>query len=236
MRDMLRLAIAERAGIVQACSNLGASNTELPTQRVMAREFRYAISTVLLLMDMSVGQARSFDGDVDPITLTAAEIGLPEPERKYAAVTFTLGGELTDAIDFDASYTWSHTHGNTEGLVKTDNDQADPGWTTSYDYADLMDHGSGDLPNDHRHALKLAGLYSFTDNWIAGVVFRATSGAPKSVFSIHPAGVDNCASAIHGRLASVSSMTMQATMTPTAILCRVAAPDGCRGSLSSTCR
>lgn len=133
------------------------------------------------------------DGDIDPVTLTAAETRLPEPERKYAAVQFTLGGELTDKISFDASYTWSHSYGNTEGLVKTDNDQADPGWTTSYDYGDLMDHSAGDLPNDRRHAIKLAGLYNFTQNWIGGVVMRATSGAPKSRFGIHPAGVDSCA-------------------------------------------
>lgn len=133
------------------------------------------------------------DGDVDPVTLTTAETRLPEPERKYAAVLFTLGGELTDDISFDASYTWSHSYGNTEGLVKTDNDQADPGWTTSYDYGDLMDHSSGNLPNDHRHAIKLAGLYNFTENWIGGLVLRATSGAPKNVFGIHPSGVDSCA-------------------------------------------
>lgn len=133
------------------------------------------------------------DGDVDPVTLTTADTQLPEPERKYAAVTFTLGGELTDAITFDASYTWSHGYGNTEGLVKTDNDQADPGWTTSYDYGDLMDHGFGDLPNDHRHAIKFAGLYDITENWIAGLVLRMTSGSPKSVFGIHPSDVDSCA-------------------------------------------
>lgn len=133
------------------------------------------------------------DGDVDSVSLTPAETQLPDPERKYAAVLFTLSGTLTDALSFDASYTWSHSYGNTEGLVKTDNTQADPGWTTSYDYGDLMDHGYGNLPNDHRHAIRLSGLYDISEHFSAGLVFRATSGAPKNVFAVHPSNVDSCA-------------------------------------------
>lgn len=143
--------------------------------------------------DVQIAYDFDGDGDVDPVTLSAAETQLPEPERKYAAVILTLGGGLTDKLAFDASYTWSQSYGNTEGLVKTDNDQADPGWTTSYDYGDLMDHGYGALPNDHRHAVRLTGIYDFSDSLSAGFVFRATSGAPKSVFAVHPDGVDSCA-------------------------------------------
>lgn len=143
--------------------------------------------------DVQIAYDFDGDGDVDPVTLTSAETQLPDPERKYAAVLLTLSGNLTDALSFDASYTWSHSYGNTEGLVKTDNDQADPGWTTSYDYGDLMDHAYGNLPNDHRHAVRLSGLYDISEYFSAGFVFRATSGAPKSVFALHPDGVDGCA-------------------------------------------
>ncbi len=142
----------------------------------------------------SVQMSYDFDGDgqIDDVTLSAQELALPKAERKYLAFEFTLDGNITDRMRIDASYTWSHSWGNTEGLVKTDNDQADPGWTTSYDYGDLMDHGYGNLPNDHRHSIKLSGTYDITDNLTFGLVARSISGRPKSYFSVHPAGVDSC--------------------------------------------
>lgn len=56
-----------------------------------------------------------------------------------------------------------------------------------------MDHGYGNLPNDHRHAFKFSGSYNITDNFIAGLVARTTSGRPQSYFSVHPKNVDSCA-------------------------------------------
>lgn len=133
------------------------------------------------------------DGEIDNVTLTSEELALPKPKRRYLAVELTLEGNLNDDLRFNSSYTWSKSYGNTEGLVKTDNNQADPGWTTSYDYADLMDHSYGSLPNDHRHSIKFSGSYRLTDDLTLGLVARTTSGRPKSYFSVHPAGVDSCA-------------------------------------------
>ncbi|AFU99217.1 TonB-dependent receptor [Simiduia agarivorans] len=135
-----------------------------------------------------------FDGDgvVDNIHLSEADLALPKPSRTYTALETTFRGNLTDKLYLDVSYVLSKSHGNTEGLVRTDNGQADPGWTTSYDYADLMDHGKGDLPNDRRHVFKLNGYYDLTENWVAGFVATVASGAPKNYFSVHPDGVDSC--------------------------------------------
>jgi outer membrane receptor protein involved in Fe transport len=132
------------------------------------------------------------DGEIDNVNLSADELALAEAQRKYLALEFTLDGNITDDLRINTSYTWSHSYGNTEGLVKTDNNQADPGWTTSYDYGDLMDHGYGNLPNDHRHAIKFSGAYNITDSLTLGLVARTTSGRPKSYFSVHPEGVDSC--------------------------------------------
>lgn len=127
------------------------------------------------------------------VVLSAADLQLPKAERKYLALETTFRGQLLDNLYVDASYVLSHSYGNTEGLVRTDNGQADPGWTTSYDYGDLMDHGKGDLPNDHRHAFKVAGYYDITNELTLGLVSSLTSGAPKNYFSVHPEGVDSCA-------------------------------------------
>ncbi|GAB3020871.1 TonB-dependent receptor [Bowmanella dokdonensis] len=133
------------------------------------------------------------DGNKERVELSAADLMLPEPKRRYLAWEFNLEGRATEDLQLYASYVWSHSWGMTEGLVRTDNGQADPGWTTSYDYADLMDHGYGNLPNDHRHAFKLSGIYDLTENWKLGFVARATSGSPVNKFSIHPQDVDTCA-------------------------------------------
>lgn len=132
------------------------------------------------------------DGKREVVSLSADQLGLPTPKRRYAALEFNLEGQLTEQFRFFSSYVWSHSWGMTEGLVRSDNEQADPGWTTSYDYADLMDHGYGNLPNDRRHAFKFSGVYQLTDNWDIGFVSRITSGAPKNRFSIHPSDVDTC--------------------------------------------
>ncbi len=143
----------------------------------------------------AITMSYDFDGDgqVDEVTLTAEELALQQAVRKYLALEFTLEGNITDKLRINSSYTWSHSYGNTEGLVKTDNDQADPGWTTSYDYADLMDHGYGNLPNDHRHSIKVSGSYDITDELTLGLVARTSSGRPTNYFSKHPVGVDSCA-------------------------------------------
>ncbi|WP_125716430.1 TonB-dependent receptor [Pseudoalteromonas rubra] len=142
----------------------------------------------------AITMSYDFDGDgqVDEITLTAEELALQQAKRKYLALELTLEGNVTDRFRINSSYTWSHSYGNTEGLVKTDNNQADPGWTTSYDYADLMDNGYGDLPNDHRHAIKFSGAYELTDELTLGMVARAISGRPTNYLSLHPRNVDSC--------------------------------------------
>ncbi len=143
----------------------------------------------------SVQMAYDFDGDgnVDNITLTKDELQIPDPERTYTALEFTLRGKVTDKMQINASYVWSHSWGMTEGLVKSDTNRAAPGWTTSYDYADLMDHGAGNLPNDRRHSFKIAGTYALTDDLTLGWHSRIASGTPINKFGIHPKGVDSCA-------------------------------------------
>ncbi|MCJ8293291.1 MAG: TonB-dependent receptor [Colwellia sp.] len=139
---------------------------------------------------------QDFDGNpdngVESVTLSAAEMMLPKMERYYGAWEFTLDGSITDSFRINSSYTYSKNWGNTEGLVKTDNNQADPGWTTSYDYGDVMDHGYGLLPNDHTHVFKLNGSYDITENFIFGFVSSISSGRPQSYLGRHPLNVDSC--------------------------------------------
>ncbi|SET62065.1 TonB-dependent receptor [Thalassotalea agarivorans] len=143
--------------------------------------------------DLDISYDFDGDGTVERVFIPADYIQLPPPERKYGAIENTLAGNVGDTFYYSASYTWSHSWGNTEGLVRTDNGQADPGWTTSYDYAELMDNSNGNLPNDRRHSIKFNGSYYFTEAFSVGFNARITSGAPISKFARHPYGVDSCA-------------------------------------------
>ena len=133
------------------------------------------------------------DGTEDHIVLTAEEMGMPKASREYAAVEFSLKGKVTKKLYLDATYTWSHLWGNTAGLVNQNDDQADPGWTVSYDYAGLQDHAFGDLPSDRRHVFKLHGYYELTEDLTLGFVSSLSSGTPINYMGIHPAGVGSCA-------------------------------------------
>ncbi len=154
-------------------------------------DWTYVLANPGSALDIS----HDFDGDgvAEDIYIPGSEVGLPKASRTYAALETTLSGVYADDFRYNASYTWSHSWGNTEGLVRTDNGQADPGWTTSYDAADFMDHGYGNLPNDRRHAFKLSGAYDITDELTLGLNTRFTSGMPVNKFSWHPGDVDSCA-------------------------------------------
>lgn len=143
--------------------------------------------------DLDVKGDFNNDGTEEHIQISSADLAMPDSSRQYGAVEFTLDGMATDKLYLSAGYTWSHLWGNTAGLVNDDDDQADPGWTVSYDYAGLQDHASGDLPSDRRHAFKLYGAYNLTEDLTIGLNAAIDSGKPISKLGIHPENVGACA-------------------------------------------
>lgn len=128
-----------------------------------------------------------FDGQV--VTLKAADLIYDKAKRKYYALNFTLDRAWRDDWTASFSYTWAHSYGNTEGMVKSDNAQSDAGLTQDFDYPELMDGAYGNLPNDRRHAFKLYGAYAIADNFSVGLNARIESGRPINAFGIsHPNG------------------------------------------------
>ncbi|RUO80232.1 hypothetical protein CWI84_06265 [Idiomarina tyrosinivorans] len=123
-------------------------------------------------------------------TLKAENLRYPDAVRKYNAVEVTLAKAWDAKWSFNASYTWAHSYGNTEGLVKSDIAQDDAGITQDFDFPELMDGAYGNLPNDRRHTFKAYGAYALTDNLTLGANFNLTSGRPTNAFGIgHPTGV-----------------------------------------------
>jgi hypothetical protein len=134
------------------------------------------------------------DGEDGPLenttyTIPADDLNYPDAERQYGAVDVTFNREWDGQWMFTGTYTWSHSWGNNEGYVRSDNGQDDAGLTTNFDQPGLTDGGYGDLPNDRRHSVKMFGSYQVTDNFNVGANFSWQTGKPRSAFGIHPTDI-----------------------------------------------
>ncbi|WP_290569892.1 TonB-dependent receptor [Idiomarina sp.] len=124
------------------------------------------------------------------VTFSPEELGYPSAERNYSAVELTLNKAWDQVWSMSASYTWSKSYGNTEGLVKSDIAQTDAGITQDFDFPSLMDGAYGDLPNDRRHTFKVYGSYALMEDFTVGANVNISSGRPLNAFGIgHPDGV-----------------------------------------------
>ena len=120
------------------------------------------------------------------VTLSADELNYPEAKRQYAALEATMSRPFDGKWSVDASYTWAHSWGNNEGYVRSDNGQDDAGLTTNFDQPGLTDYGSGNLPNDRRHTVKVYGSYLLENGIRLGANFMWQTGRPKGCFGVHP--------------------------------------------------
>lgn len=125
----------------------------------------------------------------EQIELSAAQLNYPEAQRQYGAVELTFARPFDGQWALNASYTWSHSWGNHEGYVKSDNGQDDAGITTNFDQPGLTDNSYGNLPNDRRHTVKTWGTYQATDALRFGANAIWQSGRPRSCFGLHPTDV-----------------------------------------------
>lgn len=129
------------------------------------------------------------DGEVERISLTAEELGYPEATREYKSLELSVNRAFDEKWAMNASYTYSDSKGNSEGLVKSDNGQDDAGLTTDFDFPVLMDGAFGSLPNDREHVVKAFGNYQLNDNISFGGNLTYASGRPINRFGAgHPSG------------------------------------------------
>ncbi|MFC4763411.1 TonB-dependent receptor [Dyella koreensis] len=121
------------------------------------------------------GSSKKFD-----VTIPGNQLG-PAAKRSYQGIELKAE-KTTDKYYVNASYTWSRSYGNTEGLVKSNNGQDDTGTTADFDFPEIMTGANGYLPNDRRHSFKLYGGYKFTPEWSAGLNMLVQSGTPISCY------------------------------------------------------
>jgi outer membrane receptor protein involved in Fe transport len=119
-------------------------------------------------------------------TIPAADLNYPDSIRKYAAIDLTFEKAWDGVWLMNAAYTWSHSWGNNEGYIRSDNGQDDAGLTTLFDQPGLLDGAYGNLPNDRRHSVKVFGAYQVTEDLLIGTNLSWQSGRPKNAFGFHP--------------------------------------------------
>ncbi len=169
-------------------------------------------------------------GTLVPITIPAAALQMPEPERLYDALEISFERAWDKKWSFQGSYVYARSRGNTEGYVKSDIGQDDAGISQDFDYPGLMEGAYGDLPNDRQHTLKLFGCYAINNEWRIGGSLISKSGRPKNCFGYYNGTTDTVSilygsSAFYcggvptprgsqGRLEWTNEVNLQATYTP----------------------
>lgn len=120
------------------------------------------------------------------VSLSAADLGFPEPDRTYKAVEFSLEKAFDGVWGGRFSYVWSENKGNYEGALKSDNGQADPGLSQDFDQPGLLDGASGFLPNHRAHTFKAFGNWQATDALNIGANLLIQSPRKFGCLGVHP--------------------------------------------------
>jgi outer membrane receptor protein involved in Fe transport len=129
------------------------------------------------------------------------------PIHNYNAIQFTAQKRMSHHWSVLASYTYSRLRGTYEGFYREDNGQSDPGITSLYDFPTndpsytqigvpmfgyqgdiryLGALGSGPLPLDRPHEIKLYGTYQFPRNITASLGLHMVSGTPLTGLAANP--------------------------------------------------
>jgi hypothetical protein len=113
-----------------------------------------------------------------------------KPKRRYKALEFIYTRRFSDNWSLLATYRIARLKGNYEGLFRNDNLQSDPNITSLYDFPNspLMSgqYGTGVLPTDVSHVLRLYPSYQFANKLRLGANFSWFSGTPRTSLLAHP--------------------------------------------------
>lgn len=192
-----------KAGMDDVCDGSGAEAWALQNgyDEDQAANIRAAIDHCFLTNPggaLSINADLNGDGTLTRVDVPASAMGYPKASRKYSAVEFFVERAWDDKWFLQASYTYAKSLGNTEGYVRSDNGQDDAGITTSFDLPGLVEGGSGYLPNDRRHSLKVFGAYKLADEWTLGANLLLQSGRPINCFGVYPETGTNPAAGSYG--------------------------------------
>jgi outer membrane receptor for ferrienterochelin and colicin len=114
----------------------------------------------------------------------------PDARRIYKAFETRVEKRFANNWSIMGSYRLAKLFGNYEGLFRNDNDQADPGITSLFDFMAspaLADQFKvGVLPTDRRHIANIYGNYVIKSRLNVGLGWNVQSGSPISALDAHP--------------------------------------------------
>jgi hypothetical protein len=125
-------------------------------------------------------------GKLYNVHMSADDLGIPKYKRSYEALEFTAERNFDDVWYLKASYVWARLRGNSEGLIDSDNGQADTGTTQNFDYPELMIGSNGYLPNDRKHTVKVYGAWQISKEWLLGANGIFQTGRPENCVGVNP--------------------------------------------------
>jgi len=131
-------------------------------------------------------------GGLVPVTVDQAAQGFPDKvKRDYYAINLSLEHPWDGKWWGEISYTFARNWGNTEGPVDSIIGQAGSSVsiTEQWDFYQIMQGAYGQLPNDQRHQLKIAGEYAITPEWMVGGNLFIASGHPRICLGDYPVAV-----------------------------------------------
>ncbi len=105
---------------------------------------------------------------------------VPRPRRDYMALVLSIEQRNDPEFNFYLSYVLSRNYGNYPGLFDVSFPNFGPNTTTALDDADPLNLGTGLLPNDRTHVLKLWTSYRLGLGITVGSSFTWQSGTPIS--------------------------------------------------------
>lgn len=107
----------------------------------------------------------------------------PRAQRDYAALVLSVEQTSDPHFNFLASYVLSRNYGNYGGVFDAVFHGPFPNGTVALDDLEsTKQYGTGLLPNDRTHVLKLAASYRFDFGLSVGAYFIAQTGTPLSVY------------------------------------------------------
>lgn len=131
-------------------------------------------------------------GTLRTVTVDWKDWGFPEGmKRDYFSLDFSLEHPMADGWYGKFNYTYAKSDGNTEGQQKSDNGQADVGFTSVWDFPELMINSSGNLPNTRTHQFKAFGVLELNKEFSISGNALVASGRPRSCTANLPTAQDS---------------------------------------------
>ena len=159
-----------------------------------------------LKQSQQAGSCAAFGGEV---YADGKGDGFKQPIRNYQAVEFEVRKDLSHNWAINSNFRIARLRGNYEGAFRNDNNQADPGISSLYDFTPGLlgmlgaQQGIGPLNSDRTYVFNAQTTYIVPGSAVKGLVLganlRVQSGVPLSTLAAQPAYINTGEVPLYGR-------------------------------------